>query len=179
MQIEYTIDNAEAMDLLKQVKAKIGNMEPVMADIGETTRRSIQKTFDAGGRPAKWEKSNRVKADGGETLKLKGILKNSITVLTTKEDSVSVGTADKRARVLHAGAKKGSFGTFSHNVKSHDRKIVQVFGRVLDAPKTVTVKGHTRTVKLPWGDIPARKFMMLQDEDWVEINKSLIRFLEN
>jgi phage gpG-like protein len=41
------------------------------------------------------------------------------------------------------------------------------------------VKAHTREMTLPWGDIPARSFMLIQDDDWDEIKDTLADFLLN
>jgi phage gpG-like protein len=80
-------------------------------------------------------------------------------------NTVYVGTNATYASVHHFGAKKGSFGTFVHMVKSHQRQVTQAFGKQLKFPVWANVHAHAREVSLPWGDIPARPFMLLQDED--------------
>ncbi len=177
MQINATIDDKEVQSLLGRVARRVDNMEPVLRTIGETVVRSIRKTFTVGGRPDRWPKSKRAKIQGGQTLVDTGVLKNNITVQAADKNSVTVGTSAKQAGVMHFGAKKGSFGTFAVKVKSHDRTITQAFGKQLASPVTATVKGHTRSVKLPWGDIPARPFLMIQDEDWDEIRAELGGYL--
>jgi len=42
--------------------------------------------------------------------------------------------------------------------------------------KEIKIKAHDRKMDLPWGNIPARPFMMVADEDWTEILKSLKDF---
>jgi phage gpG-like protein len=92
------------------------------------------------------------------------------------KDKVVIGTNKIYAAVHQFGAKKGSFGAVEAGIKTHMRKITQAFGRPVKARK-ITVRAHTRKMKLPWGDIPARPFMMAQDEDWDEIRESLNDFI--
>jgi len=45
--------------------------------------------------------------------------------------------------------------------------------------KISRVRAHQRTVrlKLPWGDIPARPFMLIQPEDITDITELINRYL--
>jgi phage gpG-like protein len=176
MNAELQVDNKAVLDLLGQVARRINDMTPVMRQIAATMADAVEENFARQGRPTQWKQSNRAKEQGGMTLQDRGILAASIHAFHSSNEA-GVATKDKRARVLHFGAKKGSFGTFAHKVKSHSRNITQAFGRPLAQPVGVTVREHTRTVKLPWGDIPARPFMMIQDEDWNEIQGELGGYL--
>ena len=171
IRIDTEIKDERVLSLLKRLSSHIDNMTPVMRSVGETVLASIRRNFKEGGRPVRWKKSKRVIASGGVTLTDNAILKNSINVAAGK-DWTSIGTSDKRAGLLNFGAKKGEFGTVQARVKEHIRKISQAFGKPIE-PKDVKVKAHTRTQILPWGDIPAREFMMVQEEDWDEINDLL------
>ena len=168
LSLDATIKDARVRAALERLADHAADATPAMHAIGETVMTSIQRNFDAGGRPDTWPKSHRVEEDGGQTLIDKAILKNSLNVRAGK-DFAAVGTADKRAGVHHFGAEAGSFGTVTAQVKAHLR--------TLASGKTVKVGAHTRRQPLPWGDIPARPFMLIQDEDWDEIHDTLVNFL--
>ena len=104
-----------------------------------------------------------------------GGLMGSISV-RAYNDRAEVGTNKIYAAVHQFGAAKGSFDTVEAVVRSHTRWIKQAFGREIE-PRQVTVQEHKRKMVLPWGDIPARLFMMVQNEDWDEIRAELGEFL--
>ena len=58
---------------------------------------------------------------------------------------------------------------FAVRVKAHIRKIKRAGkdGKVKVIKQQVAA--HTRRQALPWGDIPARTYMMLQEQDWPKI----------
>ena len=78
------------------------------------------------------------------------------------------GTSDIRAAVHNFGAKRGSFGTVQAAVRAHLRRI---------KGKEQKVRAHTRKQPMPWGDIPAREFMLLQADDLVEIKDMVGAYL--
>lgn len=166
MYIKVSADDKEVLQVIEGYARRLSNMRPAMLNIGEAIRTSVERNFAAGGRPP-WEPSARVKLAGGETLSDTGRLRRSLTV-RAGERSVAVGTNVKYAAVHQFGAKKGSFGTVTAHVREHIRKI---------AGKEITVKAHTREQSLPWGTIPARPFLMEQDEDRAEINHILIEHI--
>ncbi|MYG80960.1 MAG: phage virion morphogenesis protein [Gemmatimonadetes bacterium] len=84
-----------------------------------------------------WPKSRRAEREGGKTLVDKARLRNSITHVASA-DGVDVGTNVVYAAVHQFGAEAGEFGFFSD-------------GR--------------RGTPIPWGDIPARPFLGLDDDD--------------
>ena len=155
--------------MLTDIGHRAGNLRPALSAVGALVRESIRTNFAQGGRPAPWK---AVKNRKGQPLRDTGRLMNSITRKVT-DSEVRVGTNAVYAAVQHFGAKKGSFGTFSQQVKPHQRLVRQAFGRELPFPVWATVGSHTRQARLPWGDIPARPFMMVQAEDLVAIKDLL------
>lgn len=148
---------------------RVTNRKRAMEAIGALAKESIKTNFAQGGRPDSWP---RPKHRDGQPLRATGRLMNSIGK-QVDGNTVYVGTNVVYAAPMHFGAKKGSFGTFVHMVKTHQRQVTQAFGKQLKFPVWATVGAHAREVSLPWGDIPARPFMLLQDEDVVEIKELL------
>lgn len=170
--------NVEIKDSIKHIiesiERKMGDLTPVMRIIGEIVRTSIIRNFEVGGRPTKWKPLSPVTLamrKGTKILMVQGFaggLAGSIHY-TPYRDRVVVGTNKVYAAIHQFGAKKGSFGTVVAHVREHIRKLA--------SGKKVKVKEHTRRVNVPWGDIPARPYLMVQDEDWEEIKDALTDFL--
>lgn len=163
------INDQEVKAMIKRILRNLGDMTPAMKIIGSIVRASVIRNFEKGGRPVKWKSHSKVtekRRKGGAILRKQGMaggLMGSISY-TADKNSVRIGTNKVYAAVHQFGAKKGSFGTFMVNIGAHTRK---------GSP----VRAQTRNVKLPWGDIPARPFLMIQNEDVVEIKDALSGFI--
>lgn len=167
--IRYELDTADLEGTLDKMVARLRSFDRALETIGALARESIRTNFAESGRPVKWKK---LKTRSGQPLRETGRLMNSIGKLVSG-NTVYVGTNVVYAAVHHFGAKKGSFGTFAVKVGAYQRLTKQAFGKQLKFPVWATVSAHTRHTALPWGDIPARPFMLLQDEDITDINSLL------
>jgi len=179
--LDITIKDQRIKRLLGGIQRRMGDLTPAMKIIGQIIRTSIVRNFEKGGRPAKWtplSPATKARRKGRKILMDQGMgggLAGSIHARADK-DSVTIGTNKIYAAVHQFGADKGSFGTVEAKIKMHMRKITQAFGRPVKSRKVV-VRTHTRKTKLPWGNIPARPFIMVQPEDWDEIRESLSDFI--
>lgn len=166
MKPSVKLDDRKARRLLKRLAERVEDMRPVMADVADEMHASVEKTFLAGGRP-RWKpladatKAQREEAGKwpGQILVRSAQLKNSLHAFSGK-DYAGVGTNKKYAATHQFGAKKGEYGTrkVSQKVRAHSRNTKS---------GAVKVRAHTRTatVRTPWGDVPARPFMDIPDED--------------
>ncbi len=176
VQIDVKIDDQKVVKLLKQIEKRSGDLKPALKNIGQLVRTSIVNNFIAEGRPEKWKKLSEVrKKQRGKGVKkilrvqgAAGGLMGSIKPKTSAK-KVIIGTNKVYAAVHQFGAKKGSFGTVPVNIRAHRRK--------KKSGGYSQVRAHKRTMILPWGDIPARPYMMIQDEDWTEIENLLLSYL--
>ena len=82
------------------------------------------------------------------------------------EDRMMLATDKVYAATHQFGAKKGSFGTVA---------VARPIGAAGRSGGTLYSKGWMMSI--PWGDIPAREFMMLQDEDEDEMSEALKDFV--
>jgi phage virion morphogenesis protein len=137
MQIQISIQDNGIREMLERLQGRMGDLTPVMRSIGETVRRSVERNFEAQGRPAKWTPSQRVLRTGGQTLSLTGRLRRSFSVQATGSRA-AVGTNVVYAAIHQMGGRAGRGGK----------------------------------VKLP-----ARPFLMVQDEDWTEIERQLADYI--
>ena len=168
--IKVSIDDREVKNLLDRIQKNLGDLTPAMKIIGSTVRTSIIRNFEKSGRPKKWKKHSKTtekrRGKGAKILMKEGLGAGLAGSINYRADSekVVVGTNKIYAAVHQFGAKKGSFGTVVANVRAHLRKGVKV-------------KSHKRKMKLPWGDIPARPYLMVQDEDWPEMTAALTDYI--
>ena len=170
--ITITIDDTEVRRLLAGMQERGSNLRPALNVAATMMQQAVRNNFAQGGRP-KWLP---LKSREGQPLRDTGRLMNSLTREATQTEA-RVGTNVVYAAVHHFGAAKGSFGTFLHQVKPHQRIINQAFGKRLRFPVATSVGSHIRRAKLPWGDIPARPFMMLEDTDVTDIRDMLARWI--
>jgi phage virion morphogenesis protein len=168
--IEIKVQDAAIQGMIQQLLARLGDLTPLMRDIGEIIQERSMQSFATGTAPdgSRWKPSWRAKRTGGQTLILDEILKGSIHVRPGK-DQDKVGTPVKYAAVHQFGAARGSFGTVRANVKAHSRKTKK--------HGVQQVRAHTRRMQLPWGDIPARPFLGVNQRDWNDIRSSIMRYI--
>ena len=137
MQIKVSIEGSGIREMLERLQGRTGNLTPVLRAIGETVRTSVERNFEAQGRPGKWLPSQRVLRTGGQTLSLTGRLRRSFSVNATGTRA-TVGTNVVYAAIQHFGGKAGRGGKAT---------------------------------------IPARPFLLVQDEDWAQINRQLAEYI--
>lgn len=150
MPVETSISiNDKAINaLLTKVSRRLDNTQPAFEIIGDIVLSSIQQNFEEGGRPDKWAALEQVTIDKRiETRRWPGQI------------LVGLGAG---------GGLLGSisFRTFAQGVVFSASKIyaaIQHFGGQAGRNKSVT--------------IPARPYMMVQDEDWEEIKEALTDYL--
>lgn len=138
---------------IKQILKNCKNLKKPLREIATDMKKETLKNFDneRSYLGEKWKKSARAKKDSGKTLQDTGRLYKSFTKYSDN-NVARVGTNVIYARALNKGLEKGETGTFNVVIKSHYR-------RVGKNKKKVKVKSHTRTIKVPWGDIPAYNFL--------------------
>lgn len=136
---------------LKLITGRYDSLKPVMKKIGYDMKREIEynfkkeETFDG----QKWKKSVRAKKVNGQTLSDTGRLRRSFAI-KSGDRFARVGTNVKYAARLNFGANKGEDGIKSVAISSHYRKTKN---------KVIKVKSYTAKRTLPFGNIPAYKFL--------------------
>jgi len=149
MLINVTIEDGQVRAELGKLAGRLRNLTPAMRGIGEIVRTSVERNFAASGRPEKWKPSGRVKKEGGQTLSDTGILRRSFTV-RAYPDRAEVGTNVKYAAIHQLG------GVITAKNKPYLR--FKIGGQFI-SKKSVTM--------------PARPFLMVQDEDWEKMRRYL------
>lgn len=160
--ITIDIDDREVDEALKKLIRRTSDLSPAMQDIGEVLSESTKQRFSAGVDPEghRW-RPNRPATIAAFLGKFSGSFKDNGALtkkgskragskkpLTGESKSlrsqidyragrmhVSIGSAMEYAATQQFGAKKGAFGSTKHGVP------------------------------IPWGDIPARRFLGLSDDD--------------
>ncbi|MDX9746360.1 MAG: phage virion morphogenesis protein [Syntrophales bacterium] len=161
MRIKVDIQDRAVRDALAELARRGRDNREMMLDIGEVVRTSVEDNFEAQGRPERWKQSGRVVREGGQTLSKSARLRRSFTV-AAENGCVTVGTNVECAAIHQFGGK----------TKPHT--IVPRPGKALYWPGAAH---PVRVVKHPGSDIPARPFLMVQDEDWEEIRHIAFNYL--
>ena len=177
--ITLKVDDRQIRGLLDKLAQRLDDMTPAMKRIANQLEATVKRNFREGGRPEKWKPSKRVLKHGGQTLRETGRLRSSITP-DHGRNYAEVGTSVEYAPTHQFGAKKGEFGRKKVTIKAHRRKVKSRDirkGRHLVAKGVTFVKEHERIMEFPWGDIPARPFMVVPDEDMEDIKDILVRFI--
>ena len=138
---------------LKKAERKAIDMTDAWEDIAEELHNSVMANFEAEGRPVKWPALNagyRAARPAGKILNVSGSLQLSVT---KKHDarSATVGSGKKYAAIHQFGGK-----TKAHKIRPKRAKALWWPG----AAHPVAVVNH------PGSKIPARPFIMVQDQDW-------------
>lgn len=161
VRVSVGLEDKEVKELFQNLKKKLGNLTPVMKSVGETIRTSVVKNFEVGGRP-RWKPSHRAVMEHGQTLVRTGRLRNSISVKAFP-DRALVGTNVKYAAIHQFGGKTGATVIRPKNKKA-------LFWPGARHP--------VKMVRHPGSNIPARPFLLVQDEDWQEIVRIMWKHLE-
>jgi len=137
--IRIEIDDREVRQALENLRRRASNMTPAMHTIGqalmEGSRERILKGRDWTGRPfAPNSPATLARKKGNKPLINEKSFVTSRLHYEASADSVTVGSSAVQAAVLQFGAKKGAFGA--------------------------TKRGG----KIPWGDIPARRYLPVQED---------------
>lgn len=138
--ITISIDSAAVQTALTRLQARLGNLSPVLHDIGqaltERTREGIYAGKDWSGNAfAPNSAATLARKKGTRPLIAHGDLASNKLHYSASADSVTLGAAGVQSAVLQFGTRAGAFGR------------------------------NKRGGKMPWGDIPARPFMPIEGEN--------------
>ena len=142
IKIDIKVTKDEIRPMMVELKKRMGDLSPVMKNIGETALTSIRKNFEVGGRPGSWP-----------GLKL-----------STIKGRLAQGHWPGKILIRH-GVSGGLLGSLSY--KAHSDRVVLSANKVYAAIHHFGGKagrGHK-------ANIPARPFMLIQQEDWEEIKR--------
>ena len=178
--VKINIADEPIKKLVVGLQQRSSNLKPAMKIIGEIVRSSVVKNFESEGRPTPWKKSKRALKDGGLTLTKSARLMKSVTS-RAGATSVEIGTNliyarihqlggsikhPARERVLHFSQKKRGAMTFGRPGTG------DLFAKKSKARYAMKVAGKAYTIVMP-----RREFLMVQPEDWREIEAALANYL--
>jgi len=185
MLLKITARNIEQVSAeLRGLVARVDDLRPVLAQFGIHMIRSVEQTFQAGGRPTAWPPSIRAMTKGGKTLIKTARLKDSIVAAVTGPRTLSVGTNVKYAAVHQLGFS-GTVQIPEHLRRVKTRNVYQVktaqtvSGRKIRSRRKIAsgftvVKAHPAHMR-----IPARPYLVAQAEDMEILQGMMERHLEN
>jgi len=161
--LKISIKDIEMKTALKGLSTRLSQPRKALSECGLVLLRSIAKTFKAGGRPVRWKPSKRA-LSGGKTLIDTARLLRSITTKVSGK-TLAVGTNVKYAAMHQLGGKVAGRTIFPKRAKA--LRWIDRGGNVRFAKK----------VTIPAFDMPARPFLVIQDEDWRVFGKIFKEYL--
>jgi len=157
---------------IKALLYKSKNLRPPLKQTGVYMLRSIDKNFQVEGRPQKWQSlapstliNRRKRGKGAKILQDTGIGRQSISILEITGGHISIGTTQPYMAIHQTGGK-----TSEYEIRPKRAKALHFFlagGEEIFA-KRVLHPGHT---------IPARPFLLIQDEDYEVIDNIFLDYL--
>ena len=174
VKVSYTVVKEQALKALTGLDLRTRDLTPVMTDFAGYMRGSVQKNFDAQGRPARWAplKTSSLAAwmgsrksfgtkSGGVSAKGQAALSGRLILTDTARLRNSIDfKALARGVEGFTNVKYAAIHHFGGQTKAHT--IVPRVKKALFWPGA----GHpVKSVQHPGSRIPARPFLMFQDED--------------
>lgn len=104
--IQVKVEDGEIKALLGRLSQRTKDLTPVMRTIGQIVRTSVIKNFEKGGRPERWQPSQRALMAGGLTLVDTARLRNSINAKASS-NSVEIGTNVIYGAIHQLGGQAG------------------------------------------------------------------------
>jgi len=157
--VSIKINEDEITAVLDRLQRHLTDMTPVMTELGEILVDSTKQRFTEGVSPTgtKWAPKSQTTIDAyaarGDRVDFRPLFGptgrlSSEINYQATDSSVEIGSALIQAAVMHFGAGKGAFG--------------------------VDAAGHS----IPWGNIPARPFIGLSDQDRSSIKATVYEWLD-
>lgn len=161
--INATIDEHKFDALIKIMQDNAVHLKPVLAAVGNLAVKSIRQNFRVGGRPNRWPETEKPK---GRTMIGTGALMRQIHYKVDNDESgVTIMTGkQKYAAILHFGGK-----TPAHEIRPKNKSALSFTWKGLPV-----IYGK---VNHPGSKIPARPYMLLQDEDIKVIENMMIQHI--
>jgi len=173
--ITLTIDDRAVRQQLGDLIKAIANPALALREIGEDLTRTTKDRFDPGQKKAPdgtpWARNSQVtiaRKGRDNPLYQRGTLQGQIHHEVSPDGRVLyVGTNTKYAATHQFGAKMGQYGRYSQ--VSRWRKFAEGDFR--------KYAGTQKGFPIPWGDIPARPFLGLSDQDASDAERVLRKYL--
>lgn len=144
----YLYDDSDLQRLFAAIIKRHGNAEAAFELIGEIVNTSIMRNFEDGGRPRKWKDL----AD------------------STKKQRARQGNWPGQI-LVRSGTRSGLMGSISYDARP--KEVVFVANKPYAAIQNFGGQAGRKRAT----EIPAREYMMIQDEDWPVILETLNDFL--
>lgn len=161
MDITVEIKDQDVKRLFNRLSSAVRDLTPAMREIGEIVRASVVRNFEEGGRPEKW------KPHAAATI-LKGISRKQFT----RRGRLKAAASRKlsKGKVLIASAR---LQNSIHPAPYRNGVVVGTNVKYARIHQLGGLAGRGRKV-----EIPARPYLMVQDEDWGPIKEAILRRIE-
>lgn len=149
---------------LRQAQRRALDLRPAFELIGNDWLQSIRQNFEAEGRPRRWPPLNpayRAVRPSGRILAITGRLRTSITKKVDRR-GVEVGTGVRYGAIHQFGGR-----TPPRVIRPRRKKALFWPG----------ARHPVKRVNHPGSTVPARPFLMIQDQDWITFSATLAEYV--
>ncbi len=165
--ISVKIEDQGAKEAIDKLAERTSNLTPAMKIIGEIVRTSVVTNFEAGGRPTAWKPLKVISYYLGYTI---GRKREAYTQKGALQAAFQRYLAGKQI-LIGRGMGGGLMG--SVNSKAYPDRVVVGTPKIYGAIHQLGgMAGRGRKV-----NIPARPFLLVQNEDWAEIKAAMQDYL--
>lgn len=152
------LDDDEVSAALDKLGRQLADMTPVMQDIGEllvaSNQDRVQKGLQPDGQPFAPRSQTTLDRYAAKELSFGAVLNQSGDMrlgvhYQAGADQLEIGSNAIQAAVMQFGAEQGAFGAHMGRTKPSEKR----------------KKSQSYFVTLPWGDIPARPWLGVSEDD--------------
>jgi len=177
VRVNVEIKDQAVKGMLTDMSRRGENMRPVMREIGEIVRSSILRNFAEGGRPEKWVPTKILSIYLGYTMDRRYTTLSGEERIRKGKKAYTLKGSLTKAFQRHIGKK----ATLIDTGRLRNSITSRAYGdRVEIGTKVVYAAIHQFGGKAGRGrkvTIPARPYLMVQDEDWPQIRVKIIDYI--
>lgn len=171
---------AEVADLLEKLSAKVGlkGLSLVMRSFGQDLVNSVQRNFDEEGRPEKWKPLKPATIRAWLMKRKSWISRGRKPFSTAMIGGVGIPLT-RSGKAAYSGVE----GQSGRKILTDTARLRRSIHSVLINKFTVAVRAGTEYAAthqfgVPGRNAPARPFLLVQDEDWVNFREQVRLYLE-
>jgi phage gpG-like protein len=188
--VTITVEDEHVLTAIRRIRQRVGNLGPLLKSVGEDLAESTKQRFATSTAPdgSRWEPNTQLTLM--QYLHAKSGIYSYFTDVSSREVR-KIRTGDKKGYFRKDGklAKKGidtilgkrpligETGALAHQIHFRVKGNVLEVGSSMEYAAMQQFGGKKSEFPNLWGDIPARPFLGISDNDIQNINQTIVDYL--